>query len=134
MSRGMEESVSFIIFLDQMGIEQKPLLMEEWAAVLPFIDTMITNDYVMSAFRKLFREHDRRGLDLLIKHTTLSVHAINCLRSLDIDYIGQLVQSKKKDLEKEYGIGVKTLSEIEVMLARYQLRLDMDLKKWNHGK
>jgi DNA-directed RNA polymerase subunit alpha len=60
----------------------------------------------------------------------LSVRAENCLRNLDITYIGELVQKTESELMKTRGFGRKSLTEIGSVLAEMALGLGMKLDNW----
>lgn len=57
----------------------------------------------------------------------LTVRALNCLKSADIDTLGDLLKCKKKDLLKFRNFGKKSLSEIEDLLDLMKLHFGMDV-------
>ena len=57
----------------------------------------------------------------------LTVRALNCLISADIDTLGDLLKCKKKDLLKFRNFGKKSLSEIEDLLDSMKLHFGMDV-------
>lgn len=57
----------------------------------------------------------------------LTVRALNCLKSADIDTLGDLLKCKKKDLLKFRNFGKKSLSEIEDLLDSMKLHFGMDV-------
>jgi DNA-directed RNA polymerase subunit alpha len=61
----------------------------------------------------------------------LSVRAENCLRALNIRYIGELVQKTEAELMKSRGFGRKSLTEISSVLAEMNLQLGMKLEHWS---
>jgi DNA-directed RNA polymerase subunit alpha len=65
-----------------------------------------------------------------VEELELSVRATNCLRNLNLTYIGELVQKTESELMKSRGFGRKSLTEIESVLAEMQLRLGMKLASW----
>jgi DNA-directed RNA polymerase subunit alpha len=65
-----------------------------------------------------------------IDELELSVRAENCLRSLEITYIGELVQKTESELMKTRGFGRKSLTEIAAVLGEMALQLGMKLDNW----
>ncbi|MDX2089537.1 MAG: DNA-directed RNA polymerase subunit alpha [Kofleriaceae bacterium] len=61
----------------------------------------------------------------------LSVRATNCLRNLNIRYIGELVQKTEATLLKSRGFGRKSLQEIADVLAEMKLGFGMQLDGWS---
>ena len=57
----------------------------------------------------------------------LTVRALNCLKSADIDTLGDLLKCKKNDLLKFRNFGKKSLSEIEDLLDSMKLHFGMDV-------
>lgn len=57
----------------------------------------------------------------------LTVRALNCLKSADIDTLGDLLKCKKEDLLKFRNFGKKSLSEIEDLLDSMKLHFGMDV-------
>ena len=64
----------------------------------------------------------------------LSVRAINCLKAAAIDTLGDLVQYSKADLLKFRNFGKKSLTELEEMLANFELSFGMDISKYKLDK
>ncbi len=56
-----------------------------------------------------------------IEELDFSVRARNCLRSVRIKTLGQLVNKKRKEMIEIGGLGIKTLHEIEEMLIEFDL-------------
>ncbi|HUJ60668.1 MAG TPA: DNA-directed RNA polymerase subunit alpha [Kofleriaceae bacterium] len=65
-----------------------------------------------------------------VEELDLSVRAGNCLRAMEITYIGELVQKTEADLMKSRGFGRKSLTEITGLLAQLDLRLGMKTTGW----
>ena len=78
----------------------------------------------------LLRENLWRTVDEL----KLSVRTTNCLRSLNITYIGELVKKSPKELMMKRGFGRKSLTELEDVLAGMELQLGMKLDGWPDAK
>lgn len=68
-----------------------------------------------------------RLLEKPISDLDLSVRASNCLETIEIQTIGQLVTRKESDLLKVRNFGKTTLREIKQKLAKMNLQLDMEL-------
>jgi hypothetical protein len=58
----------------------------------------------------------------------LSVRAHNCLRRAEINTLGELYNTSANQLMQIPNFGVNTLREIEVVLAKYSLRLKSEIK------
>lgn len=65
-----------------------------------------------------------------VEELSFSVRSSNCLRSLHIIYIGDLVTKKRSELLKNRNLGRKSLAEIERKLANLGLRLNTEIKGW----
>lgn len=66
----------------------------------------------------------------LVDELELTVRAANCLKSENIRYIGELVQSAEYDLLRTPNLGRKSLSEIKSVLAELGLTLGMHVPSW----
>ena len=64
----------------------------------------------------------------------LSVRALNCLKSAEVETLGELVQFNKTDLLKFRNFGKKSLSELEAVLANLGLSFGMDISKFKLDK
>ncbi len=60
----------------------------------------------------------------------LTVRSANCLKTENINYIGDLVQKTEFDLLKTPNLGKKSLTEIKNILSLKNLKLGMKLKNW----
>ncbi len=69
-------------------------------------------------------------LDKKIESLEISTRTKNCLKTIGIDYLGQLVARSKKDLLMEKSFGRKSLKEIEEALESLGLSLDMNVGGW----
>ena len=65
-----------------------------------------------------------------VEEIEFSVRASNCLRNLNLTYVGELVQRTESELLKARGFGRKSLTEIASVLAEMQLHLGMKLVDW----
>ena len=64
----------------------------------------------------------------------LSVRAINCLKSAEVETLGELVQFNKNDLLKFRNFGKKSLTELDDLLAGLNLQFGMDISKYKLDK
>jgi len=67
-----------------------------------------------------------RGVD----EFRFSVRTMNCLKDLNIIYIGDLVQKKKSELLHTRNFGRKSLLEIEMALKKMNLNFGMNISGW----
>lgn len=65
------------------------------------------------------------SLDIKLEDSSLSVRAKNCLKSVDIRTIGDLLTWSRTDILKIRNIGKRTFNEIVDFLAAYGLQLGM---------
>jgi DNA-directed RNA polymerase, alpha subunit, bacterial and chloroplast-type len=61
----------------------------------------------------------------------LSVRAINCLKSAEIETLGDLVAIQKSDLLKFRNFGKKSLAELEELVKSKGLEFGMNISKYN---
>ena len=61
----------------------------------------------------------------------LSVRAINCLKSAEIETLGDLVAIHKTDLLKFRNFGKKSLAELEELVKSKGLDFGMNISKYN---
>lgn len=66
----------------------------------------------------------------LVDNLELTVRSANCLKHLDINYIGDLVQKSENELLKTPNLGKKSLTEIKELLEVRGLRLGMPIENW----
>ena len=66
-------------------------------------------------------------LNMKLVDFDLSVRAINCLRSSNIETVGELIQHKRSSLMRFRNFGKKSLVEIENLLESKGLSLGMDI-------
>ncbi len=64
----------------------------------------------------------------------LSVRALNCLKSAEVDTLGELVQFQKNDLLKFRNFGKKSLTELDELLQNNNLSFGMDISKYKLDK
>jgi DNA-directed RNA polymerase subunit alpha len=78
--------------------------------------------------------HMRQKLKTRLVDMNLSVRALNCLKSADVDTLGDLVQFNKSDLLKFRNFGKKSLVELEELLERENLSFGTDISKYKLDK
>ena len=77
-----------------------------------------------------FRVEQKTDYEKLI----LSVRALNCLKSADVETLGELVVFNKTDLLKFRNFGKKSLTELDELLANLNLSFGMDISKYKLDK
>ncbi|MBQ0120701.1 MAG: DNA-directed RNA polymerase subunit alpha [Bacteroidales bacterium] len=78
--------------------------------------------------------HMRQLLRTKLVEMDLSVRALNCLKSAEVETLGELVVFNKNDLLKFRNFGKKSLSELEELLATLGLSFGMDISKYKLDK
>ena len=78
--------------------------------------------------------HMRQLLKSKLVDMGLSVRAINCLKSAEVETLGELVVFNKTDLLKFRNFGKKSLLELDDLLARNNLSFGMDIAKYKLDK
>ncbi|MDD6357230.1 MAG: DNA-directed RNA polymerase subunit alpha [Bacteroidales bacterium] len=64
----------------------------------------------------------------------LSVRALNCLKSAEVDTLGQLCEFNRNDLLKFRNFGKKSLTELDEKLESLNLSFGMDISKYKLDK
>jgi DNA-directed RNA polymerase subunit alpha len=78
--------------------------------------------------------HMRQLLKTHLVDMDLSVRALNCLKSAEVETLGELVQFNKNDLLKFRNFGKKSLTELEALLENNNLEFGMDVAKYKLDK
>lgn len=78
--------------------------------------------------------HMRQLLKTKLVDLDLSVRALNCLKSAEVETLGELVIYNKTDLLKFRNFGKKSMSELEELLASHGLSFGMDISKYKLDK
>ncbi|MBQ8422862.1 MAG: DNA-directed RNA polymerase subunit alpha [Coprobacter sp.] len=78
--------------------------------------------------------HMRQLLKTKLVDMDLSVRALNCLKSADVETLGELVVFNKTDLLKFRNFGRKSLTELDELLASLNLSFGMDISKYKLEK
>ena len=76
----------------------------------------------------------RQLLKTKLSDMDLSVRALNCLKSAEVDTLGELVAYNKNDLLKFRNFGRKSLNELDELLASLNLSFGMDTSKYKLDK
>ncbi len=78
--------------------------------------------------------HMRQLLKGKLVDMDLSVRALNCLKSAEVETLGELVVFNKTDLLKFRNFGKKSLTELDELLASLNLSFGMDISKYKLDK
>ena len=78
--------------------------------------------------------HMRQLLKTKLVDMDLSVRALNCLKSADVETLGELVVFNKTDLLKFRNFGKKSLTELDELLESLNLSFGMDITKYKLDK
>ncbi len=78
--------------------------------------------------------HMRQLLKSKLTDMDLSVRALNCLKSAEVETLGELVVFNKNDLLKFRNFGKKSLTELDELLASLNLSFGMDISKYKLDK
>lgn len=78
--------------------------------------------------------HMRQLLKQKLVDMDLSVRALNCLKSAEVETLAELVVFNKTDLLKFRNFGKKSLTELEDMLTSLNLSFGMDISRYKIDK
>lgn len=67
----------------------------------------------------------------LVDNLELTVRSANCLKHLNINYLGDLVQLSESELLRTPNLGKKSLTEIKELLDLRGLKLGTPIENWN---
>ena len=102
-----------------------------------FSDEKIALDATENEGNEEFDEevlHMRQLLKTKLVDMDLSVRALNCLKSAEVETLSELVAFNKTDLLKFRNFGKKSLLELEDLLANLGLSFGMDISKYKLDK
>ena len=102
-----------------------------------FSDEKIALDATETTDNEEFDEevlHMRQLLKTRLVDMDLSVRALNCLKSAEVETLAELVVYNKTDLLKFRNFGKKSLSELEELLSNLGLSFGMDITKYKLDK
>ena len=74
--------------------------------------------------------HMRQLLKTKLVDMDLSVRALNCLKSAEVETLGELVRYNKTDLLKFRNFGRKSLTELDELLSNLNLQFGMDISRY----
>ena len=75
--------------------------------------------------------HMRQLLKSKLSDLGLSVRALNCLKTAEVQTLGELVSFNKSDLLKFRNFGKKSLTELEALVDEKGLAFGLDISKYN---
>ncbi|MEG3048203.1 MAG: DNA-directed RNA polymerase subunit alpha [Mucinivorans sp.] len=78
--------------------------------------------------------HLRQLLQTSLTEHDLSVRALNCLKTAEVETLGDLVKFHRADLLKFRNFGKKSLTELDELLAAKDLHFGMDVTKYKLDK
>jgi DNA-directed RNA polymerase subunit alpha len=78
--------------------------------------------------------HMRQLLKTKLTDLDLSVRALNCLKTAEVETLGELVKFQRNDLLKFRNFGKKSLTELDEKLAQLSLNFGMDVSKYKLDK
>ena len=78
--------------------------------------------------------HMRQLLKTRLTDMNLSVRALNCLKSANVETLGDLVQFNKTDLLKFRNFGKKSLTQLDGLLESLNLSFGTDISKYKLDK
>ena len=99
-----------------------PIMVRNWRNLKHSGDAHIFEEEELIIYKEL--------LDLSIAELELPVRTNNCLRSANIDYIGELVQQHRKNITNIKNFGRKSLKDVNEVLSIRGLSLGMILSDW----
>lgn len=102
-----------------------------------FSDEKITLETQETDNNEVFDEevlHMRQLLKSKLVDMDLSVRALNCLKSAEVETLAELVVFNKTDLLKFRNFGKKSLTELEDLLTRLNLSFGMDISRYKLDK
>lgn len=102
-----------------------------------FTDDKITVDVEASDDSDQFDEDALKMRQLLkskLVDMDLSVRALNCLKSAEVETLGDLVKYNKNDMLKFRNFGRKSLTELDELLANLNLSFGMDISNYKLDK
>lgn len=102
-----------------------------------FSDDKITQEEKNAEEGEEFDEevlHMRQLLKTKLSDMGLSVRALNCLKSAEVETLGELVAFNKNDLLRFRNFGRKSLLELDEILSKHNLSFGMDISRFKLDK
>jgi DNA-directed RNA polymerase subunit alpha len=99
-----------------------------------FTDQKFEKDFSPITINEEFDEDGlrmRQQLKMRLADLELSVRALNCLKSAEIETLGELVSHTRADLLKFRNFGKKSLVELDEKLAELNLSFGMDISQYD---
>jgi DNA-directed RNA polymerase subunit alpha len=112
----LKEAAKILIYHFMLFSDEK-IVIEETTKI-----TTTALDEELLRMRQLLNQH--------LEDMDLSVRAQNCLKTADVDTLGDLVRYHRADLLKFRNFGKKSLSELDELLERNGLAFGMDISKY----
>jgi len=112
----LKEAAKILIYHFMLFSDEK-IVIEETTKI-----TTSALDEELLRMRQLLNQH--------LEDMDLSVRAQNCLKTADVDTLGDLVRYHRADLLKFRNFGKKSLSELDELLERNGLAFGMDISKY----
>ena len=112
----LKEAAKILIYHFMLFSDEK-IVIEETTKI-----TTSALDEELLRMRQLLNQH--------LEDMDLSVRAQNCLKTADVDTLGDLVKFHRADLLKFRNFGKKSLSELDELLERNGLAFGMDISKY----
>ncbi len=100
---------------------------------LLFSDERITLESEIASTTESYDEEALQMRQLLrtrLVDMDLSVRALNCLKSAEVDTLGELISYSKNDLMKFRNFGKKSLTELEELVSSKGLEFGTDISKY----
>jgi DNA-directed RNA polymerase subunit alpha len=106
-------------------------LLIEQLLVFAGLEHMPETQSVTSKLAKVKEEPEVDPMFLeLVDNLELTVRSANCLKHLDINYLGDLIQFSENELLRTPNLGKKSLTEIKELLEARGLKLGMTIENW----
>jgi len=109
----------------EAAIHEAARMIEEQLAVFVDFDAVVREDTKADEGINL-EEMLRQPID----HLDLSVRSMNCLKSDNVFYVGDLVMRNEQDMLRTPNFGRKSLTEIKEVLHKMGLDLGMNVENW----
>ncbi|MEG0602603.1 MAG: DNA-directed RNA polymerase subunit alpha, partial [Mucinivorans sp.] len=116
----LKEAAKILIFHFQLFSDEKITIETEKKVAVEEFDEDVLH------LRQLLQTH-------LTEHD-LSVRALNCLKTAEVETLGDLVKYHRADLLKFRNFGKKSLTELDELLASKDLHFGMDVTKYKLDK
>jgi DNA-directed RNA polymerase subunit alpha len=100
----------------------------------------ITEEIEVKVTEDVYGEYDedtaqlRQLLNTKLNDMDLSVRALNCLKTSEIETLADLVRLQRNDLMKFRNFGKKSLTELDELLAKHNLVFGMDVTRYKLDK